>query len=86
MLNPEKFIKLQQSQLKLRKLPVIGQEVGDSEINFEYPKPFGLDVLGDTDSIRLRSLFFMSINEDYQPISRVTCIYDNGHKSPNISC
>ena len=87
LLNPERFIKLQQAQLHLRKLPLVGDaSVSDSDINFEYPKSFGLDILGDPDSLRLRSLFFMSVNEDFQPLSRVTCIYENGHKSPNISC
>lgn len=26
----------------------------------------------------------MSLGVEYQPIGRVTCIYDNGNKSPNI--
>ena len=44
-----------------------------------------LELLGEPEYIRLRSFYFMSISEDYQPISRVTCIFDNGAKSPNIS-
>lgn len=58
--------------------------VSAPELNFEWPKQADLDDLGGADSIRLRAFYFMSVDEDYQPVSRVTCIYQNGAKSPNI--
>ena len=86
ILNPHMFIQQQRPKHQLRKIPVFGEPVDPEEINFEYPRPYGLDVLGEPDQIRLRSLYFMSLNVEYQPIGRVTCIYDNGNKSPNIAC
>ena len=84
MLNPERFIKLQQPKIKMRKLALFGEAVSTAQINFQWPTEADLDYLGQPEYLRLRSLFFMSINEDYQPVSRVTCIYENGAKSPNI--
>ena len=86
LLNPTMFIQQLRPKHNLRKLPLFGEKVTPEEINFEYPRPYGLDALGDADSIRLRSLYFMSLGVEYQPIGRVTCIYDNGNKSPNLAC
>ena len=71
-------------QLKLSKIPLFGEELDESEYDFEWPKESDLDLLGSSDQVFLKSLYFMSSTEEYQPISRVTCIFENGIKSPNI--
>ena len=84
LLNPEKFIKLEQPLLQLRKIDLVGEEVDQSMVNFEWPRQMDLEILGEPEFVRLRSMYFMSSQEEYQPISRVTCIFENGVKSPNI--
>ena len=44
---------------------MVGEEVESDQINFEWPEFKDLDMLGEPEFIRLRSFYFMSINEDY---------------------
>ena len=64
---------------------MVGEPATDTDVNFEWPTEADLDRLGEPEYINLRSFYFMSAaDEDYQPLCRVTCIFENGTKSPNI--